>query len=156
MTTTASDEAIFRSLYAGLRRFAAVTASGGIEPDDLLQDALAATLRHHRLGELDNPGAYLRRTMVNLASNQRRRAFNRRKAIAALGASLDDRSPSYPSDLADLEWLSPRQRAVLFLSEIEGYRFSEIADMLSCTEGNARMIASRARRQLRDALAGGT
>ena len=92
--------------------------------------------------------------MVNLASNHRRRSYSRWKAIRSIGASLADSTESYPSDLSDLEWLSPRQRAALYLSEVEGYRFSEVAKLVGCSEPAARMSASRARKRLREALAG--
>ncbi len=47
-----SDFEIFADLYPKLRRFAAVVADLDMEPDDLVQDALAATLRRHDLSEL--------------------------------------------------------------------------------------------------------
>jgi RNA polymerase sigma-70 factor (ECF subfamily) len=55
----------------------------------------------------------------------------------------------YPSDLAVLESLKPRQRAVLYLHEVEGVPYGEIAQMLGGREGSVRRDASRARRSLR-------
>ena len=40
--------------------------------------------------------------------------------------------------LDDLEHLSPAERAVLYLSEVDGYRFAEIGRMLGCSEAAAR------------------
>ena len=91
--------------------------------------------------------------MVNLASNHRRHSHIRWRALRSLAASHSEVDESYPSDLADLEWLSPRQRAVLYLAEVEGYRFNEVAELVGCSEPAARMAASRARRRLREALA---
>ena len=149
-----TDEEIFRPLYSSLRRFAAVVAPTDTEPEDLLQDALVATLRRHRFSELTDPASYLRKVMVNLAANQRRRSATRWKALRLLAASPPDSETAYPSDLSELTWLSPLQRAVLYLNEVEGYRFAEIADMVGCSEPAARMSASRARRRLRRALVG--
>jgi RNA polymerase sigma-70 factor (ECF subfamily) len=70
-----------------------------------------------------------------------------------LEASASPQIEAYPSDLSDLEWLKPRQRAVLYLAEVEGYPFSEVADLVGCSEPAARMAASRARKRLREALA---
>ena len=84
-----TDDEIFRALYPQLRRFAAVVAPIEEEPDDLLQDALVETLRRHRLADLASPQAYLRRTMVNLASNHRRRLAARRRALRVVGPSAD-------------------------------------------------------------------
>ncbi len=149
-----TDEEIFRPLYPSLRRFAAVVAPTDAEPEDLLQDAVVATLRRHRFSELTDPPSYLRKVMVNLASNQRRRSATRWRALRLLAASPPVAETAYPSDLSELNWLSPLQRAVLYLNEVEGYRFAEIADMVGCTEPAARMSASRARRRLRKALVG--
>ncbi|MFH1331365.1 MAG: sigma-70 family RNA polymerase sigma factor [Actinomycetota bacterium] len=148
-----TDEDVFRSIYPAMRRFAAVTAPMEVEPEDLLHDALVATLRRHRFIDLDNPAAYLRRVMLNLASNQRRRARSGWKAIRLMAAP-DDAGDAYPSDLSELSWLSPRQRAVLYLSEVEGYPFAEVAQLVGCSESAARMSATRARRRLREALTG--
>jgi DNA-directed RNA polymerase specialized sigma24 family protein len=59
---------------------------------------------------------------------------------------------AYPSDLADLLRLSPEERAVLYLSEVEGYRFADIGRMLGCSEAAARKRAMRGRRRLYSAL----
>jgi RNA polymerase sigma factor (sigma-70 family) len=137
-----------------MRRFAAVVAPPEVEPEDLLQDAVVAALRRHRLVDLDHPASYLRRVMLNLASNHRRRRVSERKAFRWLAAVMPDATDRYPSDLSALMWLSPRQRAVLYLSEVEGYRFAEVARMVGCSEPAARMSATRGRRRLRSALMG--
>jgi RNA polymerase sigma-70 factor (ECF subfamily) len=147
-----SDDDVFRPLYPRMRRFAAVAAPPDVEPEDLLQEALLATLRRHHLVDLDNPETYLRRVMLNLASNHRRRWHSRWKAERLLAASSPEPAESYPSDLSELMWLSPRQRAVLYLSEVEGYSFAEIAELVGCSAAAARMSASRGRRRLRTAL----
>jgi len=148
------DDEVFLSIYPTMRRFAGVIAPVEVEPEDLLQDAVVATLSKHRLVDLEGPGAYLRTAMFNLASNFRRRRISERKAFRWLTASPPDSGETYPSDLAALMWLSPRQRAVLYLSEVEGYRFAEVAEMIGCSEPAARMSATRGRRRLRAALMG--
>lgn len=110
---------VFRRCYVKLRRFATVAAPPDVEPEDLLQDALVATLRTRPLAELDNPEAYLRRMMLNQVSNHRRRTRIRWNAERLLKASRTEPEPVYPSDLAELIWLGPRQRAVLYLSEVD-------------------------------------
>ncbi len=119
-----------------------------MDPDDLLQEAIARVLRRHRLTDLDQPGAYLRKTMVNIASNHRRSLARERRALAKLEASVVPESDSYPSDLDALLGLSPRERAVLYLSEVEGYRYAEIGGLLGCSEAAARKRAMNARRHL--------
>jgi DNA-directed RNA polymerase specialized sigma24 family protein len=81
----------------------------------------------------------------------RRRVALRRYAASASVAAM----PGYPSDLADLYRLSPKERAALYLHEVEGYRFAEIASMLGCSEAAAKKAGSRARRRLALELSGG-
>lgn len=72
-----TDQEIFGQLYPGLRRFAAVVGAVDMDPDDLVQDAVSRALALGPLRRLDSPGAYLRRAIVNAASNDRR-GVNRR------------------------------------------------------------------------------
>ena len=140
-----------RELYPSLRRFAAVVGPAEIEPDDLVQEALVRVLERTALIELDSPGAYLRRSMYNLASNHRRSFLRRRRAFSRIVA--DSRvMPEYPSDVADLLRLSPKARAALYLSAVEGRSFAEVADLLGCSEESARKAASRGRSKLRMVL----
>ena len=53
-----------------------------------------------------------------------------------------------PPALADLLDLSPQQRAAMYLFDVEGYSFPEIADLLGCSADAARAAASRGRRLL--------
>ena len=52
--------------------------------------------------------------------------------------------------LAVLERLSPEQRAVLLLRDVFGYGYDEIADILEQERGQARQLAVRARRHVRE------
>lgn len=145
------DDAVFAALYPGLRRWAAVTGPAEVDPDDLVQEAVARTLRTHSLSELENPGAYLRRTIVNLAANHRRGLARFRGAVTRLARASDDeaRPPEYASDLADLMHLAPQSRALLWLVEVEGHTYAAAAEVLGITETAARTRAARARSQLR-------
>ncbi len=149
------ESRLFAELYDRLRRFASVVGPREMDPDDLVQEAVTQVLRRRRLTELDEPGAYLRRTILNLAANERRRFAARRKAFARLRPETEGVGEPYPSDLSDLLRLAPHERAVLYLSEVEGYRYAEIGDMLRCSEAAARKRAMRGRRRLIAALADG-
>ncbi len=145
-----SDQDLIRELYPSLRRFAAVVGSADIDPDDLVQEALLRALRRGELADLDHPRAYLRKCICNLASDTRRSLGRRRRAYQAVAASASEGfEPAYPSDCADLQRLSPRARAVLYLQEVEGYRSAEIGDLLGMSETAVRSVSSRARRRLR-------
>jgi RNA polymerase sigma factor (sigma-70 family) len=134
-----------------------VSGSAGDDPDDLVQEAVARTLRALgrqglSLGELDNPGAYLRRAIVNVASNRRRSLARLRVAMSRVGRSDEVSLPEYSSDLADLLRIDPRTRAVLYLVEVEDLTYAEAGALLDLTEEAARTRAARARRRLRAEL----
>ena len=148
------DSELFEELYPGLRRFAAATAPSEVDPDDLVQEAVAQALRLRQLSELDNPGAYLRRTIANLASNQRRGFARWRTAMGRTGRPEESRLAEYDSDLADLMRVPPEGRAVLYLVEVEGQPYADAAALLGITEEAARARAARARKRLRLDLEG--
>lgn len=145
------ERELIAQLYPGLRRIAAVAGPIDVEPDDLVQEALVRTLAKRNLAEIESPMAYLRTAIVNLASNQRRSAARRHKALERL-RSTEGQLPSYPADIEAILDLPPRQRAVLYLVEVEGVPYSEAAEQLGITTVAARKMASRARKRARLAL----
>jgi len=152
--STDVEAQLFRELYPSLRRFASVVGPLEEDPDDLVQEAIARTLQSHRLTDLKQPGPYLRRTILNLASNQRRWFARRRGALRRIKAGAVSPTDSYPSDLADLSRLPAGERAVLYLTEVEGYRYREVGQLLGCSEAAARKRALRGRRRLFEAIDG--
>lgn len=150
-----ADRLIVKDLYSSMCRFAASVTPPEVDPEDLLQEALVQIWKTRSLHELRNPAAYLRRTMLNLASNHRRELGRRRNAFTRT-ANTDERAglDSYPSDLDALRALTPRARAILYLVEVEGYSYTEVGKMLGCTTPAAQMVAMRARRHLRTILEG--
>lgn len=147
-TLEEKERQLITELYPTLRRIAAVAGSVDAEPDDLVQEALVRTLSKRSIVELDNPLAYLRRTIVNLASNRRRGLARRRRAVARLSTD-EGWVPSYPSDIEAILDLPPRHRAILYLVEVEGVPYAEAADHLGITAVAARALAKRARRRAR-------
>ncbi len=145
-----ADLETLRGHYEPLRRFAAVIGRYDVEPDDLVQEAYAKVLAR-RPGEIRDLGPYLRRMVVNLATDERRRsgrAVSVAPKIATDGAAVD----TYPSDLSDLLALSPRVRALLYLVEVEGEPIAPAAAAVGMSNGNARVALLRARRRLRAEL----
>lgn len=150
-STVQSDYARFEALYPMLRKFAAVVADLDMDPDDLVQDALATTLARHELHELDQPAAYLKRAIVNSASNKRRRSGRWRGLLPKLTAD-DSTLDHYPSDLSILDELDPLDRAVVYLADVDQLPHDLIAAELALTPAAVRKRASRARAQLRQSL----
>ena len=153
--TSPASEACFAALYPGLRRLAAVVADADMEPDDLVQEALVRALQKGPLDELRDPATYLRRAIVNLASNERRRLGRRRTAVRRLGPDADEQ-PAYPSDLADLQSLPAIDRAALYLTQVEGLSAEEAGSELGLSANAVNLRVSRSRRLLRRQLRPGS
>lgn len=153
MRPDATDAGLFRVLYPGLRRFAAAVSPNEMDPDDVVQEAVARALARGPLSDLQNPSAYLRTTIVRLASNERRRLGRWRRARARVGAVDEAAAADSPlSDLDDLSRLNATDRALLYLTVVEDLTLREAAEIVGCSEGAARMRRHRALRSLRDAL----
>jgi DNA-directed RNA polymerase specialized sigma24 family protein len=150
VATPATDQEIFRQLYPGLRRFAAVVGAVEMDPDDLVQDAITHALAGGRLSRFESPGAYLRRAIVNAACNERRGAGRKVRALLRLRGGMMEAEPApYPSDADELAQLSPDVRALTYLRLVERLCYDDIAAMLGVSASSARMTVSRALRALR-------
>jgi RNA polymerase sigma-70 factor (ECF subfamily) len=143
---------VFVSLYPGLRRLAAVVGPPEDDPDDLVQEAVVGALRSGPLTGLANPRAYLSASIVHLASNRRRSLGRRRRAVSRLAADDAPLTPVYPSDLALLQRLSPVDRAVLYLTAVEGATAKEVAALIGGSPAAIRVRRTRALRRLRTAM----
>jgi DNA-directed RNA polymerase specialized sigma24 family protein len=117
------DDEVFAALYPSLRRFAAVVRPAEEDADDLVQDALARTLALGPLSARENPGAYLRRTIVRIASNHRRRLARGRRALLKVQPLVEGAyTATYPSALVELRHLAPLDCAVLFSPSLSSVR----------------------------------
>lgn len=137
-----------------LLRFAVVLTGSRASAEDVVQEVLMrANARWRRIGQLDNPEAYVRRMVVNEYISTRRRWG---RMVPTADVDPGHRVPDPATAQADrdalqaeLRRLPPRQRAVLVLRYYLGLSDQEIADELGCTAGTVRGYASRALAGLR-------
>jgi RNA polymerase sigma-70 factor (sigma-E family) len=135
------------------------------EAEDLVQESLLRVARRWpRVRAMDQPVAYARRILVNLALDGARRRTRRRHELSALdGAPLEARADEAAARVlalldtraalvAVLGTLPPRQRAVLVLRYFEDLSEAQVAETLGCSLGTVKSTASRALVRLREAL----
>lgn len=147
------DPEVFAAAYGRLRRFASVVRSQpDVDPDDLVQEALARTLAAGGLARLQDPERYLRTVICRLAyeEDRRRRRWARAVPKLTVGDGFHDAMGLPVSVL--LERLGPQDRALLFLVEVEGLPVREAAGLAGVRETAARMRLTRARRRARALL----
>ena len=133
------------------------------DAEDVCQDAFVTALE--RLDEVRRPEAFvgwLLQIVRNRAHNLRRRERVRRALPldAAGEAPSRGRGPAGEAEDAELRerltdalrHLSPMQREVILLYDVQGWSHREIADAVGTSEGAARVHLHHARRALRALL----
>jgi RNA polymerase sigma-70 factor (sigma-E family) len=123
------------------------------QAEDLLQTALAKSVRHwHRIRH-GQPEAYVRTAMYRQYANWWRRVWRHEQPAAeVLDIPLADRTAAVDLSLAlaaALDRLAPRYRAVLVLRYLEDLPTEKIAEVLGCTPGTVRSQTARALGRLR-------
>lgn len=118
------------------------------EAEDAVQDAFLRFLERAP-ADLENPGAWLTRVLVNGCKSRLRLAWRR---VGPLPETLPAPGPEERQELEELFSLPPEDRAVIHLHYYEGYSTGEIAQILSLRPGTVRSRLSRAREKLRKLL----
>lgn len=139
-----SFEAFFRNQYRSVVGLAALLCGSRSIAEDLAQEAfVAAHRRWEHVCRYDDPAAWVRRVVVNLAVSARRRKVREFRALARLGRV---RRPSSPEIGADAEgyWaavraLPRRQAQCVTLRHLEDRSIEEIATILELAASTVRV-----------------
>lgn len=146
-------DAFFRVEYPKL-----VAIARGLTGDhdlacDLAQEALLRCLRSwDRLSTMDVPGAWVRRVVINLATDVHR--SNQRHRRRPLPEWLDGGGVAVAADpVVDGWWsavrqLPERQRAVVALHYLEDRSVADVAGVLGIAEGTVKATLAKARTSL--------
>lgn len=143
---------------AGLLRFGHVLTGDPESAADLVQEALARTLRAWRRRPIDDPNAYVRKVMVNSYASAWRRGRALPMAdvsVAELPTACDgiDRVDDRDAVWRALAVLPPRQRAVTVLRYYDDLSEAEIAAVMGTSAGTVKSQSARALRRLEALLA---
>ena len=130
------------------------------EAEDLVQECLIRVARRWtRVRRMDQPLAYARRVLINLAfdgaGGRNRRRHELDPAPAIVDAPAEDLLVGLHTrdELLDaLAQLTPRQRAVLVLRYFNDLSEAQVADVLGCSPGTVKSNASRGLARLREVL----
>ncbi len=140
-----------------LLRFGHVLTGSPDEAEDLVQEALAKSMRRWQPSCPDDPLAYVRKVMVNTHVSRWRRWGSRIQLGDVPEAAADDpalqRSHDRDALRRALARLPARQRAVLVLRYLEDMPDADIADVLGCQQATVRSLAARGLAALRNASA---
>ena len=140
---------LYETVYQDLYRVAYYYLGNGADAEDAVQDAFVRYLERAP-ADLECPGAWLMRVLVNGCRSRLRLAWRR---VGPLPDDLPAPGPEERPELEELWSLPPADRAVLHLYYYEGYSTEEIAQMTGQRPGTVRARLSRAREKLRRLLA---
>jgi RNA polymerase sigma-70 factor (sigma-E family) len=148
---------VFQEHHARLVRFAYLLSGDRHAADDLAADAFARVFPHWCRGSVDDPGAYLRRTVVNLVRERARRGLVRDiRPVAEPDPgpvdAVEGRTDEQERLLAALRRLSEEQRLVIVLRIWDDLSEAETADVLGVAVGTVKSRTARALDRLRALL----
>jgi len=158
--THAFDELVRRHMRTAYAVALSVVLESS-DAEDVVQDSFIAALERLDSCQPDRFAAWLMRIVRNRAiSLQRRRRVRKSEPLEWAGGVRSVGDPGSDLDRARLrerllEAMAPlpeRQREVLLLHDLEGWRHREIGDALGMKEGTVRYTLFQARRAVRERL----
>jgi RNA polymerase sigma factor (sigma-70 family) len=159
MTPTDPSTEAFEQHRPRLLRLAYRMLGSAAEAEDIVQDAWLRW-RSVDAGEVQEPGAFLARTVTRLCLDTLKSARARREAYVGnwlpepifepeeTAPALDDLTLSL---MMALERLSPLERAAFLLHDVFGTPLAEVAQTLDRDAAAVRQLATRARKHVQDA-----
>ena len=142
-----SFDAFYQEEYSGLVQLAFVLSGSRYGAEDIAQDALVAAWK--KWHELEQPLAWTRRVVANLAASAIRRRMAEGRAMVR--SAIDRRPNRAELPAPDTEFwaavrkLPTRQRQMLALYYLGDCSVSEIAVTLRCAEGTVRATLHKGR-----------
>jgi RNA polymerase sigma-70 factor (sigma-E family) len=141
-------DAFYRASNARMVRLAWLLVGSRAVAEDLVHDAFLAVFQ--RWETIDNPGGYLRQTVVNLCLSWQRRRFRERDALAMVSEPPPTGDPAVDTMWDAIQRLPLHRRAVVILRYWADLPHDEIAELLSCPAGTVRSRLHRALVELRE------
>jgi len=162
-------EKLVRPHFDRLYRLAWRLTGQKAEAEDLFQELLIKAYgKLDDLVNIDEPGSWLARVMYNLFIDERRRFARRRMHTVEEGEMAGDGiaglpgpdDPAFDQERyervtaldAALSKLSDEHRVIVLLHDTEGYKLTEIQELIGIPVGTVKSRLHRARARLREIL----
>ncbi len=143
---------LYHREYQPMVRLARLLTGSLATAEELVQDAFIVL--HQRADQIERPGGYLRKTVVNNCHNHLRRANVERRKLQVVGGRADqpDLPPELDETWASLDRLKPRQRTALVLRFYEDLSVAEVAELMDVREGTVKSLVHRGLQNLKKEL----
>ncbi len=144
-------DALYRREAVSLATLGAALTGSRELGADLAHEALLRAYRSWgSVRGLDRPGAWVRRVLINLCHDARRRSGREERALRR-SATRDEALPVDPVDdrfWAAVRALPDRQRAAVALRYVDDLSVDEIAHVLGISDGTVKATLFKARQTL--------
>lgn len=154
----AGFEVFYQREFRPVVAIARALVRDGAAAEDLAQEAFLAAHRHwRRIGDYENPRAWLRRVVVNKATSFHRRRGAELRALTRIGpnrveSSMPDLSPETDAIWEAVRRLPQRQAQAVALFYVGQLTVEEIAGVMQCQQGAVKSDLHRARTRLSESL----
>jgi RNA polymerase sigma factor (sigma-70 family) len=150
-STRAGIEALFEREYNPMFSLALAMLGNGSDADDVVQDAFVAVAS--RWETLENPGGYIRVSVVNGARKKMRTQIRRGSAETLMQADAKIRPDGQQEYLLDvLDRLPDRQRVAVVLTYFSGLDSREVGLLMGCRPATVRSQLRHALDQMREVV----
>jgi RNA polymerase sigma-70 factor (ECF subfamily) len=152
-------DAFYRREYTRMVAIARALLRTGGAAEDVAQESFVAAHRHwDRISTYDDPGAWVRRVLINRATSIRRRRGAEQRALGRLGQGAEDSIPELSPQATEV-WdevrrLPRRQAQATVLHYVDQLTMEEIGQVLGCSTGAVKSHLHRARARLSTSLSG--
>jgi RNA polymerase sigma-70 factor, ECF subfamily len=146
-----SFEEFFEARWARLFRALVLLSGSAQEAEDLTQETFLKVFERWDSLNHDEVDGYLFRVAMNsYRSLYRRSLLSAKRALVPGKADVDpfEVVVAHQGAVRALLTLTPRQRAAIVLTGVEGFDYRETASMLGVKEATVRALVSQARRRL--------
>jgi RNA polymerase sigma-70 factor (sigma-E family) len=143
-------DALYQASNAHMTRLAWLLVGSREVAQELVHDAFLAI--YQRWDLIENPGGYLRRTVVNKGMQWRRRRHREHDLLAVVGEPPPTGDPTIDTMWDSIQRLRPERRTVVVLRYWADLPHGEIAQLLDCPVATVRTRLHRALNDLRKEL----
>ncbi|MBP2321734.1 RNA polymerase sigma-70 factor (sigma-E family) [Kibdelosporangium banguiense] len=144
----------FSARFDKARRIAYAMCGDWVEAEEIAQNGFVRLYSHWPKVANTNPDAYLRTVLTRLFLDTRRRGRKREQLVAELpevSMAADDSSEDRQTLVAALQYLPPKQRAVVVLRIVQDLSVEQVAAAMRCSEGTVKSQTARGLQALRAA-----
>lgn len=143
----------YASTSGRVRAVAYALTGDWADAEDLVQDAFGAAHRNWaKVAAYDDPGAWVRRLVMNRSVSRWRRLKREAALVLRLGSrtieAVDDRDPIDPAFWTAVRALPAQQARAITLYYLDDLSVEQVARELGCSEGSVKTHLSRGRAAL--------